>query len=1595
MPTREAAEPPRGTAAARRSSSSHELSSNNAEEADGSEGALTDPETVDDIAHVREQQAAQRGFREKLDELWSHEPPYRPSAEDRANWFQQLYYGWIGDFIYKAAAGAITEADLPPPTRTTRTYYTGKVLSQQTHADLDKSRRWDGYIGCEVVCKKEPETSGVLRWVGYIPQSDHPRALVAGVEWRVAPRHRRQAEPGNPVAMHNGVVHGERLFYPHLQNAHCSCEPVNTLYLSSTRSPIRPGPPPSPDLLLTLFKAHAYHMWAQILPKLLSDLASVFLPVLLEFFVKYLDAGNATWVWGLGLVLTIFFTSVVQSCASHKYDHISIRSAALFETSSMALLFEKCFTVSQKSLQRPDMSVGRIMNMAGNDVDNIGSLNWYVMFFWSAPLQLSLCIVLLVRLVGWCALPGVAVLFVTFPIQGAISKYSQEIDERRATVVDLRMKRTNELLSGIRIVKFMGWEPRFLALIERARERELGCLRDQQMASVGFMFVDGATPTLVIAVVFVLYHVSGHALRPEIVFPTIALLNTMRMSFFMIPIIVSALLQCLVSTRRVTTFLECPDAHSAVQDISEMYVSGAAAAFTDATINTYLPVMLPRCKSRLTSPMQRMMLWFRKRKVPEAEWYEVDDSAKGAASPVPASPSETAEKAATAAGDDVDGAEEGDAHYFQLLSKDLLHNVNLIFPDGQLTMVIGATGCGKSTLLGALMGEYEVRKGEAWAAKSIAYVPQQPWIMNATLRNNILFFDEQRPADLQDVIRCCQLEADLATLANGLETEIGEKGINLSGGQKMRVSLARAVYANREVYLLDDPLSALDANVGQRVVNDVFLGRLAGKTRVLATHQLHLLPLADHVVVLQRGRVAFTGSFAAFQQTNLEESLRGELKAETANGAAGHDTVAIEAEEDEELDEEEVSMDIKGCPKPQTVPQITRAPPSVRRQDSAKPSPGTADADDGAASPVDLQAAEVGKLMTNEEKAIGSVPWSTYVAYVKACGGLLLWCVLLAAFVVTEFVNAANGLWLSIWSTSTFGWEATTYMYVYLGIVALGVFSAPLRCFLCYHLMRIGSRNLHRGLLESLGVATVSFFDTTPLGRILNRFAKDIGIIDNTLNDSFLYLLQYFFSMCSTIAVMAVAQPLVLVALVPCVFIYYKLMQVYNASNRETRRIKSIAHSPVFTLLEESLQGQRTIATYGKMHVTLQEALKRLDVVYSALYMQNVTNRWLGTRLEFVSCVIISTVALFGVAGKMLRASQQSIGLISLSLTMAMTLTETLNWLVRQVATVEANMNSVERILHYIHAVDHEDVPEMRQLVEDLLKVGKANADGSSNDDDAAMVVASASPTAAAPHVVRAGALTLDHVQMRYREGLPLVLRDVSFSIAPREKVGVVGRTGSGKSTLLLTFMRMVDICGGEIRVDGRALGSYGLRELRRHFSMIPQDPVLFDGTVRLNVDPFLEASSAEVWHALELVGLRERVASETEGIDGRVLEGGSNFSVGQRQLMCMARALLKKGSGFILMDEATANIDPALDRQIQTTVMSAFAEYTVITIAHRLHTVAQYDKIIVMDHGVVAEMGSPRELVRGTTPFSTTWWRRLAIVVRENSDSFSCKHLE
>ncbi|CAG9574110.1 putative ATP-binding cassette protein subfamily C,member 2 [Leishmania major strain Friedlin] len=1490
-------------------------------------------------------------LKQRVTELWGPPKHYVECDEDRASFIHRMGYFLVYPMVLLASREQISFEDMPPPTRDVRAHECGLRLSRAVQAAMYERNAWNCMVGTEVVSTLDASSRGVLRWVG-VPQQGGYTRMMAGVEWSVPPALRTAARSDDSGAspFFDGVAHGEHLFTPE-QSGMSTLEEVTCVrLLSLDGKPVDAASVPTPrrlSLMRVLPASLPEYFWWQFPFKLGGDVCTITIPFLLKVFVHFISERNQSWAHGLALAVTFFLTQLIQSVCLHRFYYVSIKCGLQYRSALNGLIFEKVFTISNKALAHPQMNTGRIINMMSTDTEQANQFMQYCMYIWSSPMMFIISISFLSRLVGWCSIMAVVALLMTLPINGWLMKWQMAARRKLVKATDVRVKAANEFFSGVRIAKFMTWEPRFIANIEEKRALEVSYLKQVQTVRVWTSFVSMTTPQVMIAAVFMVYYLLGHDLTPTVVYPTISLVGILRMPFNMLPWVFTVSAQYLVAMTRINKFLECDDATcSTVQDMEEYWreqrehsaACQLAAVLEKVDVTAFVPVKLPfapKVKTSLLSRALRMLCCEQCKPTKRHPPPSVVVENTGYVSPASASRhivegcSGTVHTATPTSTRSAKTPQMKTDEFFELEPKVLLRDVSVSVLRGKLTVVLGATGSGKSTLLQSLLSQFEISEGRVWAERSIAYVPQQAWIMNATVRSNILFFDEEDAARLADAVRVSQLEADLAQLSGGLETEIGEKGVNLSGGQKARVSLARAVYANRDVYLLDDPLSALDAHVGERVVEECFLGALAGKTRVLATHQVHIVPRADYVVALGDERVEFSGSSADFMRTSIYASLAAvEADSPTGKGAGAN----AEAEDGDAAcgglsDPEE------GSAKP-----VRRAAPSA-----------------GAAAPT-----AAAQLMTVEEKASGMVAWGTYRAYLRFCGGRLWSIGVLAMFGVTELFTISSMLCLSMWTARRFDLSDASYLLMYMGCVVMGTLTVPLRFYFSFEVMRRGCVRMHHAVLRSVSRGTMEFFDTTPLGRILNRFSRDVDVTDNTLPMSMLQMMNCLFGILSSLLVTFFTQPLVIFVLAPCGYLYYRIMVFYNSANREIRRTSSVAKSPLFSLLGEALTGSATITAYHRASTVMQEALRRLDLVYSCSILENMANRWLGVRVEFLSNIVVSTIVLIGIGRTVLMETHEEwIALVSLSLTMATQTTAMLNWLLRQVASVEADMNSVERLQYYIDHVPKEAMPELDAEVDALER-----RTGMAADVTGTVVIEPASPTGAAPHIVQAGSLVFEGVQMRYREGLPLVLRGVSFRIAPREKVGIVGRTGSGKSTLLLTFMRMVEVCGGEIRVNGREIGSYGLRELRRQFSMIPQDPVLFDGTVRQNVDPFLEASSAEVWAALELVGLRERVASESEGIDSCVLEGGSNYSVGQRQLMCMARALLKKGSGFILMDEATANIDPALDRQIQATVMSAFSAYTVITIAHRLHTVAQYDKIIVMDHGAVAEMGSPRELV-------------------------------
>ncbi|XP_008569047.1 PREDICTED: canalicular multispecific organic anion transporter 2 [Galeopterus variegatus] len=864
-----------------------------------------------------------------------------------------------------------------------------------------------------------------------------------------------------------------------------------------------------------------------------------------------------------------------------------------------------------------------------------------------------------------------------------------------------------------------------------------------------------------------------------------------------------------------------------------------------------------------------------------------------------------------------------------------LHSLNIEIPKGALVAVVGPVGCGKSSLVSALLGEMEKLEGKVYVKGSVAYVPQQAWIQNCTLQENVLFGQALDSKRYQKALEACALLADLEMLPGGDQTEIGEKGINLSGGQRQRVSLARAVYSDADIFLLDDPLSAVDSHVAKHIFDQVIgpEGVLAGKTRVLVTHGISFLPQTDFIIVLADGQVSEMGSYTALLQRN------GSFANFLRNYVPDEDQ---EHQEEDGVEDEEVLL-IEDTLSNHTdltdnEPVMYEVQKQFMRQMSAMSSEG-----EGQGRPVSrkhlgpsekvvpvTEAKASGALIEEEKAEIGTVKLSVYWDYAKAAG----LCTSLAICLLYTGQSAASigsNVWLSDWTNDAMVDGGQNNTSLRLGVyAALGILQGLL-VMLSAMMMAVGTiqaaRLLHEALLHNKMRSPQSFFDTTPSGRILNRFSKDIFVIDEILAPTILMLLNSFYTSMSTVVVIMVSTPLFAVVIVPLAVLYTFVQRFYVATSRQLKRLESVSRSPIYSHFSETVTGTGVIRAYGRSQDFEVINNRKVDTNQRSCYPYIASNRWLGIRVEFVGNCVVLFAALFAVIGR----SSLSPGLVGLSVSYALQVTMSLNWMIRTMSDLESNIVAVERVKEY-----------------------------SKTETEAPWVVQDSRPPKGWP---TRGEVEFRNYSVRYRPGLELVLRDLSLHVHGGEKVGIVGRTGAGKSSMTLCLFRILEAAEGEILIDGLNVADIGLHDLRSQLTIIPQDPILFSGTLRMNLDPSGRYSEEDIWQALELSHLHTFVSSQPAGLDFQCSEGGENLSVGQRQLVCLARALLRK-SRILVLDEATAAIDLETDDLIQATIRMQFDTCTVLTIAHRLNTIMDYTRVLVLDKGAVAEFDSPTNLI-------------------------------
>ncbi|SLM36235.1 abc transporter [Lasallia pustulata] len=1100
---------------------------------------------------------------------------------------------------------------------------------------------------------------------------------------------------------------------------------------------------------------------------------------------------------------------------------------------------------------------GRVVNLMSTDTYRVDQASGMFHLIWTSPVAILITLALLLVNLTYSALAGFGLLVIGLPV---LTKAIKTLFVRRRAinkVTDQRVSLTQEILQAVRFVKYFGWESSFLERIREIRLREIRAIQVLLGIRNAINAVSMSLPIFASMLSFITYSLSKHVLDPAPIFSSLALFNSLRMPLNLLPQVIGQVTDAWASMGRIQEFLLAEEQ----KDDFIWDMEGKNAVVVEHADFT----------------------WERTA--------DADPDKIGPKGKKEAKDTKHAQKAAKKSGNAVaeavvvstssDGTDSTST--ITQVEPFKLRGMDFTVGRNELLAVIGGVGSGKSSLLAALAGDMRRTSGQITMGATRAFCPQYAWIQNATVKENILFGKDYDRKWYDEVVDACALRPDLEMLPAGDLTEVGERGITVSGGQKQRLNIARAIYFNSDIVLMDDPLSAVDAHVGRHIFDNAICGLLKDKCRILATHQLHVLSRCDRIIWLQEGHIETIDTFDNLMRHN--EGFQ-KMMATTAQEE--------KVEEEENVNEDEVENEKK----------------DQKQRKQAKR---------GAA------------LMQQEERAVKSVGWEVYSAYIRASGSILNGPLVFALLVLTQCGNIATSLWLSYWTSNKFGYSEGQYIGVY---AALGVTQALLMFAFSLSLSILGTTAsrvmLNRAMTRTLR-APMSFFDTTPLGRITNRFAKDVDIMDNNLSDA---MRMYFMTLAMIVAVFALIITFFHyfgIALGPLFVMFVFSAGYYRASAREVKRHEAVLRSVVFARFSEAVSGTASIRAYGLENHFVRVMLDSIDQMNSAYYLTFSNQRWLSVRLDAIGNILVFVTGVLVVTSRF-NVSPSIGGLV---LSYILSIVQLIQFTVRQLAEVENAMNATERIHYYGTQLDEEPPLHLAEVRDSWPEKGE---------------------------------IVFEDVQMRYRAGLPLVLQGLNITVAGGERIGVVGRTGAGKSSIMSTLFRLVELSGGSISIDGVNIATVGLQDLRSRLAIIPQDPTLFKGTIRSNLDPFNEHTDLELWSALrqsDLIDADANVDDKSHGrihLDGVVDEEGLNFSLGQRQLMALARALVR-GSQIIVCDEATSSVDMETDQKIQRTIATGFKGKTLLCIAHRLKTIINYDRICVMDQGRIAELDTPLAL--------------------------------
>uniref|UniRef100_A0A286XDQ4 ATP binding cassette subfamily C member 9 n=1 Tax=Cavia porcellus TaxID=10141 RepID=A0A286XDQ4_CAVPO len=1174
------------------------------------------------------------------------------------------------------------------------------------------------------------------------------------------------------------------------------------------------------------------------------------------------------------LAVLLFLALILQRTFLQASYYVTIETGINLRGALLAMIYNKILRLSTSNLSMGEMTLGQINNLVAIETNQ---LMWFLFLcpnLWAMPVQIIMGVILLYNLLGSSALVGAAVIVLLAPIQYFIATKLAEAQKSTLDYSTERLKKTNEILKGIKLLKLYAWEHIFCKSVEETRMKELSSLKSFALYTSLSIFMNAAIPIAAVLATFVTHaYASGHNLKPAEAFASLSLFHILVTPLFLLSTVVRFAVKAIISVQKLNEFLLSDE----IGDDSWRTGEGS------------LPFESCKKHTGVVSPKTI------NRKQPGR--YHLDSYEQSARRLRPTESEDIAIKVTNG--------------YFSWGSGlATLSNIDIRIPTGQLTMIVGQVGCGKSSLLLAILGEMQTLEGKVhWSNRnrySVAYAAQKPWLLNATVEENITFgspFNRQRYKAVTDA---CSLQPDIDLLPFGDQTEIGERGINLSGGQRQRICVARALYQNTNIVFLDDPFSALDIHLSDHLMQEGILKFLQDdkRTLVLVTHKLQYLTHADWIIAMKDGSVLREGTLKDIQTKDVE--LYEHWK-------------TLMNRQDQEL-EKDMEAD-----------QTTLERKTLRRAMYSREAKAQMEDEDEEEEEEEDEDDNMSTVMRLRTK----MPWKTCWWYLTS-GGFFLLFLMIFSKLLKHSVIVAIDYWLATWTSeysinNTGKTDQTFYVAGFSILCGGGIFLCLVTSLTVEWMGLTAAKNLHHNLLKKIILGPIRFFDTTPLGLILNRFSADTNIIDQHIPPTLESLTRSTLLCLSAIGMISYATPVFLVALVPLGVAFYFIQKYFRVASKDLQELDDSTQLPLLCHFSETAEGLTTIRAFrSNLFFRYLFLSKSLRIRYYFYFSKKKNETW----NDFNSCIVL-TASIASISGS------SNSGLVGLGLLYALTITNYLNWVVRNLADLEVQMGAVKK-------------------VNSFLTMESENYEGTID------------PSQVPEHWPQEGEIKIHDLCVRYENNLKPVLKHVKAYIKPGQKVGICGRTGSGKSSLSLAFFRMVDIFDGKIVIDGIDISKLPLHTLRSRLSIILQDPILFSGSIRFNLDPECKCTDDRLWEALEIAQLKNMVKSLPGGLDAVVTEGGENFSVGQRQLFCLARAFVRKSS-ILIMDEATASIDMATENILQKVVMTAFADRTVVTIAHRVSSITDADLVLVFSEGILVECDTgPNLLTYRNGLFST-----------------------